>query len=173
MNPCPRVFARSIGAALAAGALLLAGLVSCPGARADVTAPEPLSAFPQSLLAIRTASGSVVNFKIWTADRPGRQEQGLMFVHDIDEHAGMLFIFEPVRQISMWMKNTYLSLDLLFIVANGRIDYIARRATPLSTDIISDPRPVAAVLELKGGAAERFGIQPGDSILHASFPKPR
>jgi uncharacterized membrane protein (UPF0127 family) len=153
--------------------LLLSGLGVPAGARADVTAPEPLSAFPQSLLAIRTASGSVVNFKIWTADRPSRQEQGLMFVHDIDDHAGMLFLFAPVRQISMWMKNTYLSLDLLFIDANGRIDYIARRATPLSTDIISDPKPAAAVLELKGGIAETFGIQPGDTVLHASFKQAR
>ncbi len=95
-----------------------------------------------------------------------------MFVRDIDDHAGMLFIFQPARQITMWMKNTYLSLDLLFIDATGRIDYIARRATPLSTDIISDPRPVSAVLELKGGIADGFGIQVGDRVLHESFKKP-
>jgi uncharacterized membrane protein (UPF0127 family) len=169
----PKIASRTIGVALLRTMLLLGGLVAADSAFADVTAPEPLSAFPQSLLAIRTASGKVVNFKIWTADRPSRQEQGLMYVHDIDDHAGMLFLFEPVRQISMWMKNTYLPLDLLFIDSNGRIDYIARRATPLSTDIISDPRPVAAVLELKGGIAESFGIQPGDTVLHESFKHPR
>ncbi len=173
MSPNPKLAPRLIGASLLCTALLLGGLASPNCARADVTAPEPLSAFPQSLLAIRTASGKVVNFKIWTADRPSRQEQGLMFVHDIDDHAGMLFLFEPVRQITMWMKNTYLPLDLLFIDAKGRIDYIARRTTPLSTDLISDPKPVAAVLELKGGIAESFGIQPGDTVLHESFKHTR
>lgn len=164
---------KDVGAWLLCMALLLGGLAAAEPARADVAAPEPLSAFPQSLLAIRTASGKVVNFKIWTADRPSRQEQGLMFVRDIDDHAGMLFLFGPVRQISMWMKNTYLPLDLLFIDSTGRIDYIAARATPLSTDIISDPRPVAAVLELKGGIAESFGIRTGDTVLHESFKKTR
>jgi uncharacterized protein len=168
----PVVDFRAIGASLLWTALILGGLMAARSAGADVTQPEPLSAFPQSLLAIRTASGKVVNFKIWTADRPSRQEQGLMFVRDIDDHAGMLFIFQPARQITMWMKNTYLSLDLLFIDATGRIDYIARRATPLSTDIISDPRPVSAVLELKGGIADGFGIQVGDRVLHESFKKP-
>ncbi len=160
---------RAVGALLLGAALLLGGLAGVMSVRADVTTPEPLSAFPQSLLAIRTASGKVVNFKIWTADRPSRQEQGLMYVRDIDDHAGMLFLFEPVRQITMWMKNTYLPLDLLFIDSAGRIDYIAARATPLSTDIITDPRPVAAVLELKGGIAESFGIHTGDAVLHESF----
>jgi len=169
LNPRRNSTSRAIGASLLCTVLLLGGLAAEDSARADVTAPEPLSAFPQSLLAIRTASGKVVNFKIWTADRPSRQEQGLMFVHDIDDHAGMLFLFDPVQQIFMWMKNTYLSLDLLFIDSTGHIDYIARRATPLSMDIISDPRPVAAVLELKGGIADSFGIQTGDTVLHESF----
>ena len=172
MNPRPTFAARRVGASLLSSLLLLGGVAAGDFAVADVAAPEPLSAFPQSLLAIRTTSGKVVNFKIWTADRPSRQEQGLMFVHDIDDHAGMLFLFEPVRQISMWMKNTYLPLDLLFIDAKGRIDYIARRATPLSTEIISDPRPVAAVLEVKGGITESFGIQTGDTVLYESFGKP-
>lgn len=173
MSSRPIVAYRAIGASLVWTALILGGFVAGRTACADVTAPEPLSAFPQSLLAIRTASGKVVNFKIWTADRPSRQEQGLMFVHDIDDHEGMMFLFQPIRQISMWMKNTYLPLDLLFIDSTGRIDYIARRATPLSMDIISDPRPVAAVLELKGGIADSFGIQTGDTVLHESFKQAR
>ena len=173
MNAAIKPGSRAFGASLLCTVLLLASVAAADAARADVMAPEPLSAFPQSLLAIRTASGKVVNFKIWTADRPGRQEQGLMYVRDIDDHAGMLFLFEPVRQISMWMKNTYLPLDLLFIDASGRIDYIAKRATPLSLDIITDPRPVAAVLELKGGIADSFGIQTGDTVLHQSLQKPR
>ena len=139
------------------------------GAYAQNAAPEPLSAFPQSLLAIRTAAGKVVNFKIWTADNPRREQQGLMFVHDMDEHAGMLFLFPGNQQPSMWMKNTYIPLDLLFISAKGRIEYIAARATPLSLSVIESPKPALAVLELKGGACEFLGINTGDSVLHSSF----
>ena len=126
---------------------------------------EPLFQFPQSTLSIHTSDGRVVKFKIWTADRPSRQEQGLMFVRDIDEHAGMLFVFPISQRVTMWMKNTYMSLDMLFLDQQGRIDYIAQRTTPLTLDLIQSPRPVTAVLELKGGIAERMGIHSGDLVL--------
>jgi uncharacterized membrane protein (UPF0127 family) len=145
------------------------------GARAQEATlePEPLSAFPQSLLAIRTTAGKVVNFKIWTADTRRREEQGLMFVHDMDEHAGMLFLFPGNPEPTMWMKNTFISLDLLFINAQGRIEYIAARATPQSLSVIQSPKPSLAVLELKGGASELLGIKVGDSVLHSSFHNAR
>jgi len=133
---------------------------------------EPLSAFPQSVLSIRTAAGKVINFKVWTADSPRREEQGLMFVHEMDEHAGMLFLFPGSKRVTMWMKNTYLSLDLLFMNRQGKIDYIAARATPLSEDIIGPSDPEFAVLELNGGAADRLGIKVGDFVLHPSFKRP-
>src|SRR5476649_1786604 len=76
---------------------------------------EPLFQFPQGTASIHTAAGHDIKFKIWTADRPNRQEQGLMFVRDLDDHAGMLFVFQGSHQITMWMKNTYLSLDMLFL----------------------------------------------------------
>jgi uncharacterized membrane protein (UPF0127 family) len=131
--------------------------------------PEPLSAFPQSLLAVRTAAGSVINFKIWTADTPGRKEQGLMYVREMDEHAGMWFLFPSPERQAMWMKNTFLSLDLVFVNSAGRIDHIAARAVPLSLAIIQSPRPVVGVLELNGGACERLGIHEGDLVLHSSL----
>jgi len=137
--------------------------------RAEDAAPEPLSAFPQSLLAIRTTAHKVLNFKIWTADNPRREEQGLMFIRDMDEHAGMLFAFPGNPQPTMWMKNTYISLDLLFIDARGRINYIAAHATPLSLDIIQSPNPSSAVLELKGGACDHLGIQVGDTVVYSIF----
>src|SRR6266704_2642139 len=93
--------------------------VTLGAALAQGSAPEPLSAFPQSVLAIRTASGHVLNFLIWSADRPSREEQGLMFVRDMDDHAGMLFVFPGDKRVSMWMKNTYMSLDMVFIAADG------------------------------------------------------
>ena len=150
--------------------LVIAGcLLSANVALPEAAAPEPLSAFPQSLLAIKSSAGMVINFKIWTADTREREEQGLMFIHELDEHAGMLFMFPENKRVTMWMKNTYISLDLLFLNAQGKIDYIAASATPLSTDIIGPPAPEYAVLELKGGACERLGIKVGDVVLHKNF----
>jgi len=150
--------------------LVMAGcLLSANAAQPDATAPEPLSAFPQSLLAIKTGAGKVINFKIWTADTRQREEQGLMFIHEMDEHAGMLFMFPENQPVTMWMKNTYISLDLLFLNAQGKIDYVAAGATPLSTSHIGPPTPEYAVLELKGGACERLGIKVGDLVLHKNF----
>ena len=98
---------------------------------AQESAPEPLSAFPQSLLSIRTKSGQVINFKIWTADNPRREQQGLMFIRSMDPHNGMLFMFPENRPVTMWMKNTYIPLDLVFTDSKGRIDYIEKNATPV------------------------------------------
>jgi uncharacterized membrane protein (UPF0127 family) len=155
----------------AARALLTLSLLlaSAYAARAQGAAPEPLSAFPQSLLAIRTGSGKVVNFKIWLADTKRREEQGMMFIREMDEHSGMLFMFAENKPVSMWMHNTYISLDILFLDAHGKIDYIAAQATPRSDTIIGRPTPEFAVLELKGGASERLGIKVGDVVLHQNF----
>lgn len=133
---------------------------------------DPLSAFPQSLLSIRTAAGKVINFQVWLADTPQHDQQGLMFVKEMDAHAGMLFLFPPGdHPVSMWMKNTYIPLDMLFIDTKGRIDHIAASTTPFSTDIIGPASPEYAVLELNGGAAAQFGLQVGDTVIHASFRK--
>jgi uncharacterized membrane protein (UPF0127 family) len=157
---------------LAARVLLAAGLlIAASAALAQSAPPEPLSAFPQSLLAIRTSAGKVVNFKIWEADTPKREEQGMMFIREMDEHTGMLFMFPENKPVSMWMKNTYVSLDLLFLNAQGKIDFIAEKATPRSEAIIGPPTPEFAVLELKGGACEHFGIKVGDKVLHKNFKK--
>lgn len=151
--------------AAVAAALFLTSMAAVP----QTPQPEPLSAFPQSLLAIRTAAGKVINFKIWIADSPRREQQGMMFVREMDEHTGMLFMFPENRPVTMWMKNTYVSLDLLFLDATGKIDYIAASAIPLSQRIIGPPTPEYAVLELKGGACERFGIKVGDKVVHQNF----
>jgi uncharacterized membrane protein (UPF0127 family) len=89
-----------------------------------------------------------------------------MFIHEMDEHAGMLLMFPENRPVTMWMKNTYISLDLLFLNAQGKIDYIAASATPLFTGYIGPPAPEYGVLELKRGACERLGIKVGDVVLH-------
>ena len=148
-----------------ASALLLLLLALVGGrAPAQSAAIEPLSAFPQALLAIRTHGGNVHNFKVWIADRLDRQEQGLMFVRGLDDHTGMLFVYSSDQQLSMWMKNTLIPLDMLFVRADGSIADIAANTTPQSLDIIAAPEKVRAVLELDGGTAERLGIRVGDRI---------
>ena len=139
---------------------LLAALLAPPGT--SYALGEPLFQFPQRVLKIRNPAGHETRFAVWVADTPARQEQGLMFVRDLDEHGGMLFPFPSVRRTAMWMKNTYIPLDMLFLDGQGRIDYIIANATPLSLDLIQPPRPFLSVVELKGGAAGRLGIQVGD-----------
>ena len=158
----------------AASAVLAAGLlIASGGAFSQNAPPEPLSAFPQSMLAVKTANGKVVNFKIWLADTRQREEQGLMFVREMDVHTGMLFMFPENKPVTMWMHNTFVSLDLLFLDAHGKIDFIQASATPRSDAIIGPPTPEYAVLELKGGACEQFGIKVGDRVLHSNFKNTR
>ena len=163
----PRSRRPLLAAVLLLGAALSGGVA--PRSRAQDAAPEPLSAFPQSLLAVRERNGTIVNLKIWTADTPAREEQGLMFVRDMDDHAGMLFLFAGDQRVSMWMKNTFMSLDMVFTDARGTILTIVPHTTPQSLDLIEPQQPARAVLELKGGAAQTLGIRVGDRLLHASF----
>jgi hypothetical protein len=156
------------GRVLAATWLLAAGMAQAQSAPTQSSA-EPLSAFPQSLLAIKTRAGKVINFKVWLADTPRREEQGMMFIREMDVHTGMLFMFPGNAPVNMWMKNTYISLDLLFLNKEGQIDYIAARATPESETIIGPPSPDFAVLELKGGACDQFDIKVGDRVMHKNF----
>ena len=95
-----------------------------------------------------------------------------MFIKDLDLHAGMLFEFSDGQPVTMWMKNTYISLDLLFIGADNRINYIAASAVPESLSLISSNMPTRAVLELKGGACQQLGIHVGDRIIRGKSPKP-
>jgi uncharacterized membrane protein (UPF0127 family) len=155
--------------------LLLALLLFSGGVR-PAPAPaglEPLSAFPSSVLQIKTRHGNVLQFSVWLADRPSRQEQGLMFVRQLPDHQGMLFVYDRERRIAMWMKNTFIPLDMLFIRADGSIAHIAERTTPQSLSIIAAPEAVLAVLELTGGSAEALGIAPGDRVYCDALPAPK
>jgi uncharacterized membrane protein (UPF0127 family) len=160
--------------------LLLALLGGAAAAQSTPDAPppglEPLSACARTVLQIKTQRGNVHQFSVWLADRPSRQEQGLMFVRHLPDHQGMVFIYPRDRTIAMWMKNTLIPLDMLFIRADGSISHIAADATPQSLSIIAGPEPVRAVLELAGGSARELGIAPGDRVfcdaLPASLPHP-
>lgn len=129
---------------------------------------ESLTRFPQAQLGIETADGRV-DFQIWLADTPLRQQQGLMFVSDLAANQGMLFVNDPPRAASFWMKNTYIPLDLLFIDSRGQIIQIFENATPLSLRPIGLSTPVRAVLEIRGGESARRGIRRGAKVHYALF----
>ena len=131
--------------------------------------PLDLASFPRTSLEIaaRAAGGEAArrhSFQVWVADTPERATQGLMFVSDLPESMGMVFPIEPPRVENMWMKNTYIELDLLFIDAQGRVSKIIERAEPLSLRTLSSVTPVSAVLELRGGQAAKLGLHTGDTV---------
>ena len=123
-----------------------------------------LAAFPKGTLDIQGAN-QTHHFDIWIAQTGAQQQQGLMFVRDLAENRGMLFIPEKPRVFNMWMMNTFIPLDMVFIGADGRIVKIAERTTPHSTDIISSDVAVAAIVELKGGEAARRALRAGDKVV--------
>ena len=108
-------------------------------------------------------------FTVEIADTEPLRTRGLMFRQRLPEDRGMLFDFESPRPVSMWMKNTYISLDMLFIREDGTIAYIAENTVPKSLDTIGVSEPVLAVLELAGGTAKRLGIRAGDTVYHRLF----
>jgi uncharacterized protein len=119
-------------------------------------------------LEIVTKSGVQV-FSVEMATTEQEKETGLMYRKELADGKGMLFDFSPEQQVSMWMKNTYIPLDMIFIRADGRILRIAENTEPLSTKIISSGGLAKGVLEVIGGTAKKYGIQPGDRVAHPLF----
>ena len=147
-------------------ALFFAAVLSFAGAagcRAQSAALLDLGSFPKTTLQI-VSGPQTHTFQIWLAQTPQQQEQGLMFVRDLPENRGMLFVSEAPRVFNMWMKNTFIPLDMVFIGKDGRIATIAERTTPHSLDIVSSRVPVTAILELRGGEAARRALHPGDRV---------
>jgi uncharacterized membrane protein (UPF0127 family) len=130
---------------------------------------EDLTHFPRTQLEILHGKDkkNPRNFTIWLADTPERQEQGLMFVRDLPAGEGMLFPQKKPRQMSMWMKNTYIELDMVFIGEKGAIDQIIEHAQPLSLEIVKSTKPVAAVLEIRGGEASHLQLKVGDRVTYS------
>ncbi len=124
---------------------------------------EPLQRFPVADVTVTTSLGAH-DFRVWIARTPRHRAQGLMFVRTLDPDRGMLFLFPAPLVASFWMQNTYVSLDMLFVRANGRIASIAASTRPLTTDPYTSSGPVIAVLELAGGTAARLGIRVGDRV---------
>lgn len=125
-------------------------------------------AMETSELTIEGAAGRH-RFQVELATTPEQRMQGLMFREALAPDAGMLFVYAGERPVGMWMKNTLIPLDMLFIDGAGRIVNIAERTVPGSLETIPSAGPVKGVLELNGGTAARLGIMPGDRVVHPMF----
>lgn len=108
-------------------------------------------------------------FSVELANTPESRARGLMYRRSMPDDHGMLFDFGRVEMVSMWMRNTYIPLDMLFVRADGSIARIARDTEPLSERQISSGEPVLAVFEINAGISDRLGIAAGDRIDHPLF----
>lgn len=155
------LFARVVRLAALAFFVALSG----PSAFAQ-TGPQPK--LKVESLEILTKTGIRV-FNVEVAETPDQQRIGLMFRKEVPDGEGMLFDFGASRPVAMWMQNTIVSLDMIFIRADGTIANIAKAATPFSLQTVESRGSVKAVLEVVTGTADRYGIAPGDKVSHRIF----
>ena len=141
-----------------AGSFMLFGL-SIADARAKL---EPLT--------IVTETGSH-RFDVEIAETSEQKTIGLMFRTELGERAGMLFPYGTAQEITMWMRNTYIPLDMVFIRGDGTVHRVEERTTPMSETVIASEGDVTAVLEIAGGVAEKLKIKPGSRIEHRTFKR--
>ena len=114
-------------------------------------------------LTIRTESGAH-RFKVEVARTAEEQTVGLMFRHSLGRNRGMIFPYDPPRDVAFWMKNTLIPLDMVFIRADGRIARVTANTTPQSLASVPSGEPVAAVLEIRGGRAAELKVREGDLV---------
>lgn len=163
---------------LAAAALALTLVACSPGETASASAQAPADAqgarHPVSGLKVIDLvvdrGGKKLAFKVELADTQEAQAKGLMFRTELGDNEGMIFPSEVPQQRSFWMKNTPLSLDIIFIGTDGRILNVAANTTPYSLDSVTSNGIASGVLELRAGRAKALGIVPGDRVSY-TLPK--
>ena len=161
------------GRALLAAALLCLGLASSVSALRADEAVRPLSSFPRERIAIETRSARRHVFDAWRADTDATRAQGLMFVKSLRPDQAMIFVYSPAQYVAMWMKNTLIPLDMLFVDPAGCIVTVHERAQPGSLETIEGDRPVTLVVELAGGTAASLGIGLGARVARPEIDWPR
>ncbi len=133
-----------------------------------LVAAGPVRSAGLQTLEIASTTGVHV-FSVEIAENEAERAKGLMFRKELPEGKGMLFDFHREQDVSFWMQNTYIPLDMLFIRGDGRILNIVENTEPLSTRNIPSGGPVRAVLEVIGGTARKLGIAPGDRVASPIF----
>ncbi len=149
---------RAVASATLLACLALAGLAS-------------VAAQTLETLTVVTASGRHM-FQVEVMRTPDERAKGLMFRRFMPQDRGMLFDFQRTEPVSMWMQNTFIPLDMVFIRSDGSVARVAERTEPLSTRTIPSGEPVLSVLEINAGIAEKIGLKAGDRVEHGLF-KPR
>ena len=139
------------------------------GSFAPPVRAQALEPFERSVATVVTAAGGRYPFRVELATTPRQRSQGLQDRRRLAADAGMLFDFGRLQPVAMWMKNTYVPLDMIFIADGGRIVSIARDTEPQSLAIIESAGLVRGVLEVRAGTAARLGIAPGDRVAHEIF----
>jgi len=149
-------------------AWLLAALTLLPTIALAASKPAAGTA-PLQTIAVVTQTGRET-FRVETATTREQRDRGLMFRRHLAKRQGMLFDFGPEQEIRMWMKNTVIPLDMVFIAADGRVHRVERNTEPGSLRVIPSEGPVRYVLELNAGATSRHGIKPGDRVVGNAIP---
>ena len=157
-----------VATAVAVACLILTAGAQIPPVAAQSAAQD--AAAKTEPLTIVSKSGPK-RFEVEVMRDDASRSRGLMFRRHMAAEHGMLFDFERTEPVTMWMKNTYLPLDMVFIRPDGTVSRIAADTEPLSTAIIPSGSPVVAVLELNAGTAAKLGIQPGDRVEHPLFKR--
>ena len=117
---------------------------------------------------VATEQGATL-FTVEIADTEALRHRGLMFRQRLPEDRGMLFDYGQPQPVAMWMKNTYIPLDMVFIRADGTVAYVAENTVPHSLDPVGVREPVLGVLEVAAGTAKRIGLRAGDTVYHRIF----
>ncbi len=149
--------------ALSAGAAALLALALLLWLQAGDAAEHEAVRFGKAVLTIETAKG-IHTFRVEVARTPEQWARGLMHRTTLAPDAGMLFLFPKARRVSMWMRDTLIPLDMVFITRSGRVAEVIADTQPLSLHRIAPRTPVPSVLEVRAGTAERLGIRPGDRV---------
>lgn len=134
-----------------------------------VTAKDLDRVFRKDTLQIATPDARLHRFNTWIADDDQRRQRGLMFIRQLRPDDSMLFIYPQPMPVAMWMKNTYVPLDILFVAADGKVIHIAQNTEPLSLKTIESGGIVLGVVELPAGTAARLKIAPGAQVIHAAL----
>lgn len=145
-------------------ALAALALTACATA-SEAGVPQQL---PLTPLAIQTATGTHA-FQVQVAASNAEKETGLMFRASMPADEGMIFDYGAAQTVYIWMKNTLIPLDLIYIRSDGTVSSVYEGAQPGDLTPRGSKEPVVAVLELNAGAADRIGLAPGDRVLHAIF----